>query len=216
MPLFRRPQPADPPQPPARLTMDGGRQAIPEAGGRMPRRHRLFVECARRLADCEAVSPSALGRPLSDDFGLEELVSRIKPVFERDHSLIRWVALRGAVTELYIRFFEDEDADISAWKLQEAMGLEWRTGADGQSHPDLVEPWRSRMSARQRQDAIGIAASVLVRVQNYPRYSNLRMGEVNTDAIHHVRIGYSPRRDCLVSGRVPEARDRTTAVPTGT
>jgi hypothetical protein len=78
-------------------------QHDPERPGSLQRRARLFVECVRRLADDPLAQPAARGVPISDGCGMERLVARIDPIFAHERSLLRWVALRGALAQLYIR-----------------------------------------------------------------------------------------------------------------
>lgn len=101
MPLFRG-RPDLRPDDRHVLTISGRPQPQPEVPGGMPRRGRLFTECARRLADDPLAGSAAEGRPIADGPGLEGLVAKVAPLFARERSLIRWVALRGAFTDLFV------------------------------------------------------------------------------------------------------------------
>ncbi len=85
----------------------------------------MFVECERRLAADPLAGSAAAGQPIGDGFGLEGLVAKLTPLFERERSLIRWVALRGAFTELFVRVFDPDSAVVSPEDLEQVMGLEW-------------------------------------------------------------------------------------------
>lgn len=155
-------------------TVNGRPQPNPEGSG-IPRRHRMFVECERRLADHPLTQPGHYGRPLSDGQGLEDLVATITPLFARERSLVLWVALRGAFTEMFVRVFDPSSAIATPEDLEHAMALTWTEGA--QSHPDVADPWRLTLTSVERDATLGVASSVLVRVADYPRYSELPVDE---------------------------------------
>jgi uncharacterized protein DUF2510 len=177
------------------LTINGRPQPRPEVLGSMPRRGRLFIECARRLADDPLASSSAEGQPIGDGLGLEGLVAKVAPLFARERSLIRWVALRGAFAELFIRIFDPESAVASPEELEQVMGLEWAADAQGASHPNLAQPWRTTLPQDQRQAALGIASSVFIRAEDYARYSKMNVADVNADP--RCRISEAVALDCI-------------------
>jgi hypothetical protein len=180
MPLFRKP--SEPGLGDRRvLTVNGRPQPQPEVPGSMPRRFRLFVECERRLAADPLAAPAVAGRPIGDGCGLERLVASVAPLFEREQSLIRWVALRGAFADLFIRIFDPDSAVASPEDLEQVMGLAWVTDVQGESHPDLALPWRTTLSPDQRQVALGVASSVFIRTEDYGRYSGMSVIDVNAD-----------------------------------
>lgn len=172
MPFFHRPPV---------LTINGRPQPQPEVSGSIERRFRLFYECERRLAADPLAGAVAAGRPIGDGCGLEGLVAKLAPLFERERSLMRWVALRGAFAELYNCIFDPGGAAASPEELEQVMGLEWTADAQGESHPNLAQPWRTTLSPQQRQDALGIASSVLIRAEDYSRYSKMTVMDVNAD-----------------------------------
>ena len=178
MPLFRRPP--GPPEPP-RLTMNGRLQAIPETSDSIKRRFRLFVECERRLAANPEAQQSAIGSPLGDGHGLEEAVSQIIPLFDREPSLVKWVALRGAISEISIQILELENAAVLQQDLERVMGLEWVTDATGESRTDLTAPWRTKLSSEQREAALGIACTVMILAEDYGRIEEMNVREVLSD-----------------------------------
>jgi Protein of unknown function (DUF2510) len=194
MPLFPR-QPETAPGDRRVLTVNLRPQPHPEAPGSMPRRGRLFIECVRRLADDPLAGPSATGQPIGDGCGLEGLVAKVAPLFERERSLIRWVALRGAFTELFVRVFDPASAIVSPGDLEQVMGLEWTSDLQGEFHPKLAQPWRTKLSPDQQQAAFGIASSVFVRVEDYGRYSRMNVTDVNADP--RCRIPQAAALDCI-------------------
>lgn len=178
------------------LTVNGRPQPHPEVPGSIQRRFRLFAECERRLAANPLAGPAAAGQPIGDGSGLEGLVAKVAPLFEREQSLIRWVALRGAFAELFIRVLDPDSAVASPEDLERVMGLEWVTDVQGESHVDLALPWRTTLSPDQRQAALGVASSVLIRVEDYGRYSGMSIKDVNADP--RCRIPKAAALDCIV------------------
>jgi hypothetical protein len=172
MPFFRKPPV---------LTINGRPQPQPEVIGGMPRRNRLFVECERRLAADPLAGPAAAGQPIGDGFGLEGLVAKLTPLFERERSLIRWVALRGAFAELFVRVVDPDSAAVLALDLEQVMGLEWIDDTYDDGHFNLAQPWRTTLSPDQQQAALGVAGSIINRSQDYARYSKMSVTDVNAD-----------------------------------
>jgi Protein of unknown function (DUF2510) len=180
MSLFRRQAEFGQAEPPC-LTINGRPQTVPEVPGSFPRRSRLFIECARRLAEHPAAQQSAIGWPLGDGHGLEEVVAEIAPLFVRELSLVKWVALRGALTQISIQILELENAAVLQQDLERVMGLEWVTDATGETHMDLAQPWRTRLSSDQREAALGIASVVMIRAEDYGRIEDMTVQEVLGD-----------------------------------
>ena len=193
MPFFRKPSEREAVP---TMTVNGRPQPQPEEPGTIQRRFRMFVECERRLAEHPLATADAAGRPVGDGQGLEELVARIRPLFDREASLIRWVALRGALAEIFISVLDAESRAVSVSELEGAMGLEWVAGPNGQPHPDLAEPWKSRFPPEHHQAAMGIASSVVTRAEDYPRYSEMSVQDVNADP-HCRRMGGSLALDTI-------------------
>lgn len=94
-----------------RVTVNGRPQSVPESSDSIERRFRLFYESVRRLADDPLTQPGARGHLLGKGSGLEQLVSAIAPLFQREQSLIRWVALRGAIASVHNRTLSGESLD---------------------------------------------------------------------------------------------------------
>jgi hypothetical protein len=180
MPLFRRSAAPEEPKPPI-LTINGTPQSRPEMPGTLQRRIRLFIECARRLSQHPLAQENAAGTPLGDGLGLEGLVAQLTPLFERERSLIRWVALRGALSEIYIRVLDPTSAARSPDQLEHVMGIEWATGRSGESQPDIAQSWRAKLSDEQRTAALGVASLTLVRAAHYGRLEDMSTGAVISD-----------------------------------
>ncbi len=160
------------------LTINGRPQTQPEAPGSIQRRLRLFVECERRLADDPLALPSAAGRPIGDGLGLESLVAKIAPLFVRERSLIRWAALRGAFTELFVRIFDPGSAAASPAELIYAMGF---ILDDTQDEAGFAVNPQWQVTPEQREGALGIFSSVSIRMDDYDRYSQMNIADVNAD-----------------------------------
>jgi hypothetical protein len=122
-------------------TIDGHARA---AGAAVDRRSRLFWECARRIAPEPPVQPEATGCLLGPGTGLGELVEVIAPLFRREQQLIRWVALRGAVTSLYSATIMHRTSTDALDALAGAMGLRLTVSPDGPGAADAsVSPGAS-------------------------------------------------------------------------
>ena len=158
-----------------RTTINGGAQRQPEVPGTIPRRFRLLSECARRLADDPLAAPEQIETPIGDGIGMERLVGRLEPVFERERSLIRWVALRGGLAMLYIHTVDPESLSLPfSPSVEVTMGVGYLPDAAGGDPVLSVGPdWRDRLSAEEQQAAIGVAAAVGTRVVNYPEIEGL-------------------------------------------
>jgi hypothetical protein len=185
MPLFRR----EPEQTASRgpvMTINGRPQPTPEAPGAIDRRNRLFVECERRLADDPITQQAARGSLVGDGTGLERLTARIAPLFEREQSLIRWVALRGAFAPMYLYMFAPLDAQgpnqvtKSPEELADVMGLTW---VDEAGHPwDRSSAGKPKLRARDedprippvmRDGAVALATVVTTTASDYGRIAEM-------------------------------------------
>ena len=166
-----------------RLTINGRPQRDPEQPGSLQRRARLFVECVRQLADDPLAQPAARGVPIGDGCGMERLVARIDPIFAHERSLLRWVALRGALAQLYITTVDQSSAVVPF-----SPAVETAMGVGDVAPPGAAEPvlgvgreWASRLSAEQRQAVVGVFSALAVRLFDYERYSQMPIDEVNQD-----------------------------------
>jgi hypothetical protein len=181
--IFSRTPVREPVQRPSQ-TINGLRQRDPEQPGTLQRRARLFVECTRRIAKEPLADQSASGVPIGDGYGMEQLVSRIAPLFDKERSLLRWVALRGAFSQLYISSVDRESRTIPfSPAVEAAMGIRSvRDPASARNAVELAPGWASRLAKDQQHAIVEIFSAVAVRVLDYDRYSQLPMGEVNQDA----------------------------------
>ena len=192
MPLFRKePERAISRRPV--LTINGRPQPTPETPDTIERRSRLFVECERRLADDPLTQEAARGHLVGDGNGLEGLVAKIAPLFEREQSLIRWVALRGAFSHMYMHIFAPDAsqrgvATKSPEELAEVMGLAWVDAAGqpytasstGKVFLKEQEPAR-QMPVELRNVALAIATMTTTFATEYARLPKMTIEQVNTD-----------------------------------
>lgn len=148
----------------------------------MERQFRLFIECVRKLSGEPLSAPSAKRTPIGDGCGMEGLVAQIAPLFAKERSLLRWVALRGALTHLYVMTVDSSSRAIPFLPMIEvAMGVGDVSEAPGTAEPviDVVPEWVSRLSPEQRAGVIGLFQSLVSRLFDYENYSNLSIDEVN-------------------------------------
>lgn len=180
MGLFSRPQ--EKPRRPQRLTISGRPQTDPERPGSLERRGRLFTECTRRLAADRLVSDGAQGTPIGDGLGMEELVAKIAPLFEKERSLLRWVALRGAFTDLYIHTIDPSSRVVPfSPAVETVMGVGNISEVGAEPVIDVAPGWAPRLGQQQRSAAIQVFAAVQVRAYDYGRYSKMSVADVNQD-----------------------------------
>lgn len=181
MPLFSRSSGGLRQRP--RLTINGRPQREPELPGSLQRRNRLFIECTRLLAGDRLASEASAGIPIGDGLGMEGLVAKIKPLFDRERSLVRWVALRGAFTGTYIHTVDPNSRIVPFYPVVETtMGVGHISAPDAAEEVvDLAPEWVPRLTREQRTGAVALFAAVQFRVFDYERYSKMDMGEVNRD-----------------------------------
>jgi hypothetical protein len=163
------------------LTINGRPQHLPEGPQTLERRGRLFVECVRRLADDPLTAPAAYGKLIGYGSGLERLVDSIAPLFEREQSLVRWVALRGALAWLYREVLRPQGATRSPQEFAEAMGLAWVRGEAGDYV--LAPQPREQLSGERRNVAVATANVALNYLTYYQRIMKMSVRELNADAM---------------------------------
>ena len=109
------------------------------------------MECTRWVAEDPLAAPSASGVPIGDGCGMEGLVARIAPLFDKERSLLRWVALRGAIAQLYIVTVDSTSRVIPfSPAVEAAMGV--RSVATPEAAGPVIEvapEWASRLSDDQ-------------------------------------------------------------------
>jgi hypothetical protein len=205
------------------LTINGRPQPQPEGTGTGHRQFRLFVECMSRLRADPLASDQASSQPVGDGCGLQGLVARIGPLFTNERSLIRWVALRGAFTSLFVYIFDPSSKVASLRDLEQAMGVALVAGPTGDRHLEVAESWTSRLSTEQQANVVAIARQVLFHVSDYPRLQSLSVLQVNSDpelaefddalaldcivwsAIALLRLGIGPGPRALIMAPEPDA-----------
>jgi Protein of unknown function (DUF2510) len=122
---------------------------------------------------------SAFGTPIGDGCGMEGLVAKIAPLFDKERSLLRWVALRGALTQLYISTVDSTSRVLPfSPTIEEAMGV---VHGDGEPSIDVAPAWKSRLSGEQCSAVVGVFSALGIRLFDYERYSKLTVDEVNQD-----------------------------------
>lgn len=164
------------------LTISGARQLKPEGPGSLERRYRLFAECVRTLAGEELASERACGTPVGDGLGMEQLVARLTPLFDKEKSLIRWVALRGALCSVYIYTLDPESRVLPfSPVLEGVMGIRRVAPGTAEETADVLPEWQDRLSPQQRAFAVQVYTAVREKAYDYERYSELDISTVNQD-----------------------------------
>lgn len=171
----------EPVQRPVR-TINGNVQRDPEHPGSLERRFRMFNECVRVIADDPLSVPDSCEVPIGDGCGMEGLVARIAPLFAKEQSLLRWVALRGALTQLYLMTLDEQTGLIPFNQVETVMGVcEVFSPEAAEMVGDVVPAWASRLTGEQRTAATQVYVAVKYRLFDYARYSEMSIDEVNQD-----------------------------------
>lgn len=179
--LFSKPRKVLPKRP--LLTINGRPQREPERPGSLERRCRLFVECTKRLADDPLARNNARGTPIGDGLGMEALVAKIASLFEKERSLIRWVALRGAFTDLYINTIDPASMVLPFFPTVERVMDVGHLSEPGAAEQviDVAPDWAPRLTQQQRNAAIQVFTAVQIRAYDYQRYSKIGVDDINRD-----------------------------------
>ena len=171
MGLFSK-RPAEEPLIRPEYDVSGRPQARPESADSSPRRQRLFVHAERTLHGHPLTGPRAFGLPLSDAHGVLELVAIIEPMYRTERSLLRWVALRGALASM-------SQLGPQAWDtFMECVGLE-ETERNGESIVTLRKGLSSGTAGEQNA-AAGLHHSFMSRLVRYDEISAMSISDVNT------------------------------------
>ncbi len=114
---------------------------------------------------------------------MEGLVAMIAPLFRRERSLLRWVALRGAFTDMYICTVDPSSRVVPFYPVVEtAMGVGHISAPGAAEEVISVAPeWVPRLTAEQRKGAALMFAAFQVQLFDYERYSKMNMEDVNQD-----------------------------------
>jgi hypothetical protein len=158
-------------------TIDGKPLAVPEEIGAIPRRVRLMAAAVLRVRSLPLAHPAARGFPLGDCHGMEEIVAAIRPVFSTERSLVRWVAIRGALLFLDMTV----NVEVTWGDLLAAMGLRIVPGpASDEERTELLRT-SEQVSPEVERDIIGVFGSLAVHLEDYERVSNMPIDQVNAD-----------------------------------
>lgn len=178
----------DEPQQRPQKTITGHAQSDPEWNVGLQRRLRLFFQCVRILSTDPLTQPSAIGTPIGDGTGIEAMVNKVAPVFALERSLLRWVALRGALTIMFINTLDSESRILPfSPSVEVAMGVGFVPGDDGRDEVIDVGPlWADKLTPDQKNAAIGLFSSFGFRLHDYARYSEMSMPDVNVDPRCHI------------------------------
>lgn len=151
----------------------------------MERRVRLMAEAVRRLKGHPLAEESARGVALGDDHGMEGLVEHVAPLFRREMSLARWVAIRGAL--LFLDMICPSDRE---WKeLMPVMGLAPATDPQTNEPAATVLPQASPVTPEVEQNILGLFWAITIRWGSYDEVSGMSVQKVNE---HRLWSGVGP------------------------
>jgi hypothetical protein len=158
-------------------TITGDRIAIQEDLGMYPRRSRLMVSAIHVLADDKLAKPSSAGVPLGAGHGMEPLVERIRPLFEREASLIRWVAYRGA-----LRFLDMVFATDGEWRVATlTMGLEVGKDPSSGEHQIRAIERPGPIPRKVKGQITGLFSSISLSLEDYQEIAEASVQAVNAN-----------------------------------
>ena len=167
-----------------RTTVNGSPQSVPEGVGTTSRNVRLFAESVRRIATHPLASPAQTGVPIGDGLGMEELVSCIAPLFQREPSLLRWNAIRCAIGTLYWQSVGDDNGTPFVPVVERAMGVGHIGDVKaGEETLGLSPDWQSEVTSQQAEAAIGVYAAFCMRLFAYERLSGLDGHRFNSEPV---------------------------------
>jgi hypothetical protein len=176
MPLFRG---GDEPSIRPRRTLSGRPVSVQEEFGTRERRVRLMAEAASRLEGHPLAGMSAHGVALGDGHGMEGLVEHIAPLFQREMSLARWVAIRGAL--LFLDMICPSDRE---WQeLMPIMGLAPVTDAQKDEPAAVVLRQASPVTPEVEENILGLFWAITFRWGNYAEVSGMSVQQVNADRL---------------------------------
>jgi hypothetical protein len=159
-------------------SINGNRMTVPEDIGTLPRRARLIAAAVLKVRPLPVAQPAAHGDLLGDGRGMEDVVAAIRPLFAKERSLTRWVAIRGAL--LYLDMAREDAAQEA--KILAAMGFQFNGGPDtGEERIELISSAGSLLSPQLTENAIGVFQSLAMRLDAYDTVSKMKMDDVNAD-----------------------------------
>jgi Protein of unknown function (DUF2510) len=162
-----------------RRTLSGRPVSVQEDIGTQARRARLMSEAVRRLEGHPLGEESAHGVALGDGYGMEDLVEHIAPLFQREISMARWVAIRGALL-----FLDMVCSSDSEWhELMPIMGLgpvkDPQTG-----EPTVVVLYQhSPVTPEVEQNILGLFWAITNRWGRYAEVAEMTVQQVNSDPL---------------------------------
>ena len=168
---------------PSQFAAIGGSQDALGIPSSIQRHNRLFIECTRLLAGDRLASESSCGTPIACGIGLESLVTKIEPLFSRERSLIRWVALWGAFPDLYAHTVDASSRVAPFYPVVETvMGVgNLYAPSAAEEVIDIAPEWVAHLTAEQRSSAVALFAGIQARVFDCERYSRMDIEDVNRD-----------------------------------
>jgi hypothetical protein len=136
----------------------------------------------RVLETAEMAQPEATGVPLGDGHGMEPLVETLKPLFAGERSLLRWVALRGALLFLDMGFPSEAEWRTAMF----TMGLERsKSPFTGEEEVQVLER-PGPISPEVRSHILGLHASIVMRLGVYDQISEASLERVSRNAMWNV------------------------------
>lgn len=195
----------------SRFTISGAPVVQPETFGGTERRARLMSSAIRSLRGHPVAV--AVGAPLGDGLGMEELVAEIKPLFTTEPSLTPWVALRGAVLFLDLLAPNDE-----GWKsLVSRMGVTYEFDAPSQELIAYVIDPEGRIPFALKGGVTGLVSHIATRWGEYERIEQLSIEQVNKSNFaltnNSIALDYIAWTAAAVLRTGPDAVERLCAIP---
>ena len=114
----------------------------------------------------------AYGMPLGEEYGVRELVGLVEPIFARERSLIRWVAIRGALASLA------QLGPVFHGEIPECIGLAWEENPDGTLDLRLANKGADH-TVGNLYSISGLLAAVMQRLEQYDAIQAMSLDEVN-------------------------------------
>jgi hypothetical protein len=160
-----------------RRTLSGRPVSVQEDIGTIERRGRLMAEAVRRLKGHPLAEESAHRVALGDGHGMEGLVEHVAPLFRREMSLARWVAIRGAL--LFLDMICPSDRE---WQeLMPIMGLAPGMNPETNEPTAAVLSQASPVSPEVEQNILGLFWAITIRWNIYDEVSEMSVQQVNAD-----------------------------------